>query len=292
MSELIDCRNDLTAEMILRAIARKDNGNIYLTTKGLSVEPAFGAEFQAVYDSWAVKPTEADALLMNTMVASLVSTGVWAKLDIFDVFAVHAEAEALTNWINPGTNDPTNVHATVWDAFEGYTGDGANDYINTNYNPGTDAINYALDDASGGVYIRTDNNNSEIEIASTAGAVAAIQMNVNEGGDAYLKLNSNGFVTDATGDSRGMWIATRVNATDADLFRNKVKVIDGTLASTSIANSVTFILARSNTGTPSVYSTKQISMAFMGSGFTQQNIDDLTDAFEIYADAKGFGVIP
>ena len=80
MSEIIDCADGLTAEDIIRAIAKTANGiPFYLMTSGLS---GFCAEYQGVYDTLTTKPSSAIADAQNTMVCGMVTDGTWAKRDI------------------------------------------------------------------------------------------------------------------------------------------------------------------------------------------------------------------
>jgi hypothetical protein len=120
---------------------------------------SFDSDYQAILDK-AVSlgytlPSSNAQTLQNTLLTSLKTDGVWNKLDIFYVFAVDNNASEFTtiNWKNPNAlvNLPTQstlINAPAFTNKAGFTGNGADNYINTNYNPATQSINYTLNNAS------------------------------------------------------------------------------------------------------------------------------------------------
>ena len=115
----------------------------------------YSAEYQAVYDSFTNPPPTAVADAQNTMVESLVAAGIWAKLDVFYLFANYWPDDGLINWINPGTNNATAVNAPGFISYEGYTAASLK-YIDLNYATATHGVNYTQNDSSAGLYCRTD----------------------------------------------------------------------------------------------------------------------------------------
>jgi hypothetical protein len=68
--------------------------------------PSFCAEYQAVYDAYTTKPSDAVATIYNTMVEKLVAAGLWStQWDIVRGYGMTTNdaGEALINWINPST---------------------------------------------------------------------------------------------------------------------------------------------------------------------------------------------
>ena len=102
-------------------------------------EGDYYAEFQTVYDAFAAKPHADTAAFMETLVYSLDTLdfeggeSVWDRMDLFYVFAGRDGADALINWVNPGTYDAANISETSFTAYEGFAGDGSSDYINTSF---------------------------------------------------------------------------------------------------------------------------------------------------------------
>ena len=252
----------------------------------------FSPEYQAVYDSFTTKPSAAIAAAQNTMVAALVDAGVWVKLDVFYLFAqtTNGAGEALKNWFNPGTFDATLVNAPAFVALEGFTSDGATSYINCNWNPNTNAINLALDDASLGLYIRTDIVENKTDVGCGDGAATLSILATRDASLARCLVNDGATLSIASTDARGMSIANRTGANVRTYFKNKTPTSD-TQVSISVPNAALFALCNNFSGGPGAFSTKQNSMVFAGSSFSQQNVDDMTDAVEVYMDSNGKGVI-
>lgn len=114
----------------------------------------FTAEYKAVLDK-AISflytlPTTATQQKQNKLLKSMKADGVWAKLDVFYVFAVdnNASSFATLNWKNPNANQSTLVSSPTFVSNGGFTGNGASSYIDTNFNPSTQGVNYTLNNAS------------------------------------------------------------------------------------------------------------------------------------------------
>lgn len=255
----------------------------------------FGAEYQAVYDSWTTKPSGAVAAQQNLRVKTLVDANVWAKKDVDYVFAAHTNdnGEALTNWFNPGTFDATLVNAPAFVAFEGFTGNGTTSYIRTNWNLSTNGINYTRNSAYLAVYIRTNVAAVQIDIgANEGGNDCRICSRTN--GDIHLsRINEASVDLDvAVTDSRGYQIITRTGASARALYKNAVSVDSDALASNGVVSRELYIKCRNNAGTPGLFSTRQTALASAGGGLTAPNVTAMTNADEVYMDSNGKGVIP
>jgi len=114
---------------------------------------AYEDEYQAILDKATTLgytlPSDAVKLKQNTLLASLKASGVWSKLDVFYVFAQDGgSAFATLNWKNPNANQSTLVSSPTFVNNGGFQGNGTSSYINTNFNPATQGVNYTLNDAS------------------------------------------------------------------------------------------------------------------------------------------------
>lgn len=120
---------------------------------------SFDSDYQVILDK-AVSlgytlPSSNTQTLQNTLLTSLKTSGVWGKLDIFYVFAVdnNASAFATLNWKNPNAlaSTPTQsslINAPTFVLNGGFQGDGTSSYIDTNFNPVTQGVNYTQNNAS------------------------------------------------------------------------------------------------------------------------------------------------
>ncbi|MBA7540712.1 hypothetical protein ES705_33014 [subsurface metagenome] len=258
---------------------------------------AFCAEYQAVYDSFTTKPSDAEAAIWNTFVESIVASGEWAMLDVFYNYAVHTngDGEALKNWKNPGTFNPTLVNAPDFGINEGFTGNGSDNYIDCNWVPSTDGVNYVRNSASQIIYIRTDLAPGTTDVHGVHGAADNKNcMIVPRHWDdkAYIRINDATGISGANTNGSGMYINTRTAAAVNKLYKNKAVLINGTTNSIGVPTNNPYCLAGNDDNVAVAFRADQVSMYAFGGGFTQTNVNNLTDAFETAMDALGTGIIP
>ena len=253
---------------------------------------AYCSEYQAVYDAYTTKPDAATADIWNTFVETVVASGEWVILDVFYVYAAHTNGagEALINWFNPGTFNATAFNAPTFTINEGFTGDGLITYINHNWNLFANGINYAQNSACMGCYIRT-NTNGDYDVGCGDGASYAV-ISARHVNLYRLLFNDAIENTAASADARGMLIASRTGANIEKLYRNKVSIINSADASIGVPNANFYSLCWNSSGVAQNFMDRQLSMVFAGGRFTQTNVDNFTDAFEVAMDALGKGVIP
>jgi hypothetical protein len=116
---------------------------------GLAYETEYTAVLNRATALGYSLPSESVRTKQNTLLASLKSTGVWAKLDVFYVFAQDGGADFGTlNWKNPNANQSTLVNAPTFVSNGGLMGNGTSSYIDTNFNPSTQGVQYTQNNAS------------------------------------------------------------------------------------------------------------------------------------------------
>ena len=255
----------------------------------------FSPEYQAIYDAFITKPPDAVAENQDQMVRGMIADGDWQTKDIFYVTAAQSAADSLINWINPGTHDLTvvNLLAGAFTVNRGWTGNGVNGYLNTNYNPNTDGVNYLQDDASIGCYIRTNVLAENMYDIGTYDGANASFLKTNNNDRIYTAINDINLANFVAGniDSRGFYITSRLLAANFNVYKNKI-VTNFVENSTGIPSFNFYIFSINNSGAPLTYSTKQVSAAFAGGGMTQVNVNNFTDRLETFLDSIGAGVIP
>jgi len=117
------------------------------------VGESFDADYQAILDRATTLgytlPSASVQAKQNTLLTSMKADGVWAKLDVFYVFAQDGgSAFGTLNWKNPNANQSTLVNAPTFVSNGGFTGNGTSSYIDTNFNPATQGVQYTLNNAS------------------------------------------------------------------------------------------------------------------------------------------------
>jgi hypothetical protein len=117
------------------------------------VGESFDADYQAILDRATTLgytlPSASVQAKQNTLLTSMKADGVWAKLDVFYVFAQDGgSAFGTLNWKNPNANQSTLVNAPTFVSNGGFTGNGTSSYIDTNFNPATQGVQYTQNNAS------------------------------------------------------------------------------------------------------------------------------------------------
>jgi len=279
-------------DISIKAVTKE--AGFVLTNNGvvLTFTPSvFSAEYQAVYDAYTIKPDAATAAIWNTYVESGVADGWWAKEDVEYVYAAHTNdnGEALINWINPGTFDATAFNAPTFTANEGFTGNGTTQYIDCNWIPSVNGVNYTLNEGAAGAYCRVSGDN-EGAVYGARVTHRLILFPHDATNNMKIFQNDNG-TSGASTNSQGMFIGVRDDASNVSGYRNKSKIVSGVVGAGSLPNISVFTLAYNLGGSPLSISNNQLSMFFISAKFTQTDVNNKTDAFETAMDALGTGVI-
>jgi hypothetical protein len=243
--------------------------------------------------------SSAQLLRLNTLIKS-IKTGlsISALSEAFDtlyVLAGETSESSLKNLVKDA-HHCTAVNAPTFTQYEGYVG-GAKKSLNTNYNPFAQGENYLLNSASLGAYVRTTTIGAYAILGvADAGNESAINPrgNYDTVGRFYCRVNQATYTRKvATGDTKGMLIASRVGANAVDGYINgtDLNCLGNTEVSTSIPNCNIHLLALNSAATTSQHSPDQLSIAFMGKGFSGAEITAITNACEAYMDALGKGVV-
>jgi len=256
---------------------------------------AFCPEYQAVYDAYTTKPSDAVAAIDNTMVVGLVSDGVWAKLGVVWVYASHTNGagEALINWKLPGTFDATAYNAPTFTAYEGFLGNGTTQYIDCNWNPSVSGVNYTQNSASMIIYVRTNiAADGQHGIGNAADFKNIFILPKYTIDNSYIRTNDATTISGANSDGSGMFINTRTASTVNKLYKNKVAIINATSVSTGMPTHLAYCLAINDDDVATGFRADQVSMYAFGGGMTQTQVTNLTTYYEAAMDALGKGVIP
>jgi hypothetical protein len=192
-----------------------------------------------IFSAFTTPPTAARQTLIQTCVASLMTAGVWDKLDALHMFAAADSQAAKINWKNPGTFNATEVNAPTFAADQGFTGNGTTSYLDTGFNPTISGIpgggNYGQNSACGFGYEVVNVGVSGAMIGNTSGS---IQITGRGGTDLALgRVNNTATsISPASIDSVGLWSVTRSGAAAQELFKNAVSVGSNTGASLALTN--------------------------------------------------------
>jgi hypothetical protein len=107
----------------------------------------------------------------------------------------------------------------------------------------------------------------------------------------YCAMNSSSWwVATGGSDVNGLSILIRDSATTEKYYQNKVQYARTNTGRGFLTNAKILIGAY-NPETPTGFTAGQVSILFVGKAFTQAQVNAITDAFELYMDTRGKGVV-
>lgn len=266
-------------------------------SKGYAIVPSSGGggvllpQTQAILAQLTGAFTWTRALQMNTLVSTLVSSGILSELDVFYMFANFDAQSSLVDWVNPSTRAATLIGAPAFVADQGYTGSAGNG-INSQWSPSTSS-KFLQNSNSIGAYSRsnigaannqlyglTDVGNNGITMnAGNAGLAFRSQDNATLGGSSNI----------AVADTLGLFSNKRISNTQFECYKRGALVGTVNAGSIGILAGNLYILGWNfNGGSFTNPTTRQVAFFFAGS----QNIDinTLYTAVQTYLTAIGAAV--
>jgi hypothetical protein len=252
------------------------------------VQFAFDADYQAVLDYATTQgytlPSAGQQILQNQLVVDLKDAGVWSKLDTFAVFAndvnisnpipnPYSNAFALVDWKRLSLY--TAVNSPTFTVNQGFTGNGTSSYINTNFNPTINGINYKLNNASFGGYKDSVTASSSWVFGTLSG-----NNNIRNTNNANHRINSTNTLSASVNFGIVNFIGlNRTSMTNVQPLTNQT-VGNLTQTSTAMPDENLFIFRNSGSylgGVP-------ILMYFAGADITSV-YGDFYDAWDNYIDS-------
>jgi hypothetical protein len=122
--------------------------------RGLTASPTYNAETLAVIAKAIAEgiplPSAANLSLVSSTIDSLKAAGAWSIADRIAFWGNDSNSTGFgtINAKTPSADLATIVNSIALVNKKGVEGDGVSAYIDTNYNPTTDAVNYGLNSAS------------------------------------------------------------------------------------------------------------------------------------------------
>lgn len=227
-------------------------------------------------------PSGTVLLAMDAFFTSIGSTAA-AKFDILHFFALADAAlqnAASVNIVRPTLSQCSYVNSPTY-ATDGVMGNGTTSYVDTGFNPVTLGINYLLNTASRGCWIRT--------APAVGTALDGVVSGLSRNGLLYLnsgvqRINSGSNLLDTSMNlvGTGYTAINRSDSTNLQLYKGAVKT-DKTQTSVAVISGNQHI---GRNDSPAFSDTK-FSMYYMGGNFTEAEHNSINTAFGAYLTAIG-----
>jgi hypothetical protein len=219
-------------------------------------------------------PTPGQRRKQNQLIRALKHNGIWRKLDIFYALANNGSKEFATiDWVTPSTHQITIVNSCTWAAGVGFTGNGTDMYLDTNYNPSTMGIQYTQDNACRFAWISTYSASALVD-----GIGNVNQNRMSLASASSHRINSGSTTLSAAADltgTTGLRVINRTSSTNVELF-NQTTQISRTATSAAITSSNQYIHRSSST-----YGNSGVSIYGMGASLAAENtaLNDILNTY-------------
>lgn len=232
----------------------------------------YDSEAQALFDRMTISPDNTRKSAIDNFFTGIKGDeGLSNISDAFDCIwfsAAHDQQASRLNWVKNAHN-LTEVNVPSWTVDRGYTELNGTSYLDTNYNPNTQGINYTLNNCSFGTYLRV----GTIEATSigmgimTAGFSGSQIFQRYTGNIFYSRVNSGDLASATSTSSAGSFSAARTISTQHTEYKNGVLVNTAASNSTSVLSLNFYLLATNLDGSASNFSSNnEIAFAYTANG--------------------------
>lgn len=228
------------------------------------------------------QPDSTRAALINTLIGSLVSAGVWPSLDCLYVMAAAARQPGRLNWKDPSRFNLTEVDAgnLTFTTDRGFAGNGSSSYLDSLYDGEQSGTVMSQDSAHVGVWSLTAAQEAAFCIGNTNNAISPRNTSNLMGirgssGTTNTVANSNGAGHFAFSRSAGSGYSAFIDASATAITQ-----------ASAVPNTRDFYVCAWGAASPQ-YSTRQLAVAHWGASLTSTQMNALYAALGTYLAAVG-----
>lgn len=236
---------------------------------------------------------------IDYLIKTLKEQGIWSQLDRLWIFATEQQSHARVSLVNPGGINatwPSNIlenNSPTWTRLKGYTGNGTNAYLNTQYIAKNSQL-VSLGNISYLLYCvsnETETAGTNVEFGNiNRHVVPAAQSfgTLYDGTNSSFMLNATGSVTNPSAGARGTWAVSNAgNSTKIEIYKNGIgsgvdTVIEQDDSSGGTDNQSMYVLAGNFAAgnTAQQFSTQQLAM--FGAGTAKINQTEFYNIFNVF----------
>ena len=244
---------------------------------------------QAFITATGISGTNATAT--NKLVIDLKTANIWTKMKAVYPFVGNTSASQKYNLKNPVDSNAA-YRLTFFGggtfSANGYLPNGTNAYANTFLTPST-SLTSSNNHLS--VYNRTNTAASagiDIGSYSTGTPILYCSFYSRFTGDLFILANGNStFPSVANANSQGMYIMSKLSASNTSGYKNNTKVINSVASGTGISSQPLFIGAQNNAGVGGNFNNREIAFASIGDGLTDAEALAFYNAVQLFNTTLG-----
>lgn len=229
---------------------------------------AFNPLAQTLFNRMSNTLTASEKSNINTWINNMDEAGTWDKLDALKVYAMQDSASSFIDWIDPTLN-PSNVGGVDLLQYIGvWTGTGR--YINTNYNPSTDATNYRVDSSSFGVFVYNDTVSVALDYGARKSTATTSRTSlIATAADKVSTFHLDNITANASGynENNGLFSASYTRDT-LRVYKNGLRNNTNVTVPQEIPPYDYYLGCYNLNGSPSNYTRRKYSMNYEGGNLT------------------------
>lgn len=257
--------------------------------RGGATDPDYAAYAARLTGSYTTDQLNA----IEAFFAGAKADGIYSIIDVLYIHALANEADGRLN-IKGTSFTASRINSMSHAAFQGFTSNGTNSYLNTTFNPSTAGGSFTQNSGSIGLYSRTDQASDNNDMGISNGTQNTTLYTRLASNNAAGRINSSTFDVGSlasNSDSRGFFLATRVSSLAHVLYRNGTELKSTSNTSSAPINASFFVGTRSASGTPTGgFSTRQFALSLIGGGFTPTQASNLNTRVATLMTALGANV--
>lgn len=231
------------------------------------------------------------------LINRLVAAGVWPLLDVLNIYATQNQVTALLNLVSASFAS-TITGSVTFAADGGFTGTASvGNYIDTNFTPSTNGINYQLNSASQGFYNRTSRTTAQAYAdmgnCITGGTTGFDFLTTNYTGNiSHISISSTASINTASANSMGMWVNSRTAVTAVAQYKNTIQTQSGatSTAGGGLSDQTYLVLARRNVTGNLDNSADQCGAMFLAGGLSAYQAAIISDEINSFMRVIGANV--
>lgn len=239
----------------------------------------------ALFARMSPTPSPARKVLISQTIAALTIAGVWQKLDMLQVYAADAQANALLNWISSSYNASV-VNSPTFTADRGFTSvSGTSSYVASGYTPSS-GPKWGQNDHTFGRWMRTGPGGAGMDFGAYETATLKSATIRSDAGGNYA-VGDSGTEQSVFANSIGSVVGVRSASGSFDIYKNGAFVTNVSAVSRVGTTLEMFVGAYNLDGVAGTYSPNQIGAVWAGQALNSTEIAALHTALQNYMTGVG-----
>lgn len=221
---------------------------------------------------WAEMPTQPSDTRKakdNTFISALVSSGVYSELDVLFIRGTEYEDNSNISIIDPANIQSIKVGSPLWTQNKGFRSASNSDYLNWDWIPATDGINFTTDLGSIFFFIVDNRDFEATDLGAGAGGGKYLYSLTLYDNSSIFSFNNNGGTSGGailTPSVIGLIELKRISSTSVEVWKNGVLVNTYTQSTTGGTTQSLFENAFNNGGSALFFSNRRLFLTGAGSG--------------------------